>query len=208
MHCSPTCSVREQRIKKLKPLVCQEFCDDDKTIFKIHLASKLRHLYKDKRPYVLAKEKYNLSLKCRVSTTATVQFAVNYMYVKELIMYLSASMQMFHTQYSVLSRLISNTMVYCMTFKIVGFFIILPLLFAQLLSYNYEKTNRSISTKLFQNLGSCLKWMIFTSNHLSNERQLCYITLCNTTSNMIIQALSHNLMPSKPQKSGVVGYLT
>ena len=78
MHLSPTFSVREQRIKKLKPPVRQEFCDDDKTIFKIHLVSKLRHPHKDKRPYVLANKSYNLSLKCMVCTTATVQFAVNY----------------------------------------------------------------------------------------------------------------------------------
>ena len=64
--------------------------------------------------------------------------------------------------------------------------IILPPLFEQQRSYDHEKTNRPISTKLSQDLGSCLNLVIFTLNHLSNKRQPFYITLCNTTSNMII----------------------
>ena len=48
------------------------------------------------------------------------------------------------------------------------------------------KTNRPISTELSQDIGSCLELIIFTLNHLSNERQSCYITLCNTTSNITI----------------------
>ena len=43
MQLSPT-----QKI--LKPLVSYEFCDNDKTIFKIYLATKLRHPHKEKCP--------------------------------------------------------------------------------------------------------------------------------------------------------------
>ena len=84
--------------------------------------------------------------------------------------------------------LVSHTMVHCMTLKMLGFIIIiiLPPLFEQQRSYDHEKTNRPISTKLSQDLGSCLNLVIFTLNHLSNKRQPFYITLCNTTSNMII----------------------
>ena len=70
----PTCSVREQRIKILKLLVCLGYSDGDITIFKIHLELKLRHPHKNK----FWPRYHKLSLKCRVSTTPTVQFAVNY----------------------------------------------------------------------------------------------------------------------------------
>ena len=69
--------------------------------------------------------------------------------------------------------------------KLLGFLLFFPT-FAQPLSYNYEKTNGPISTTLLQDLGSCLNCLIFTLNHLSNERQPGYITLGNNTISNII----------------------
>ena len=40
--------------------------------------------------------------------------------------------------------------------------IILPQLLEQLWIYKKKKTNRLILTKLFQDLGSCLNWLIHT----------------------------------------------
>ena len=70
--------------------------------------------------------------------------------------------------YDLLTVVFSHTMVHCMTFKMLGFIIIiLPPLFEQQSSFGHEKTNKPISTKLSQDLGSCLNVAIFPLNHLS-----------------------------------------
>ena len=58
-----TSSVYQQQIKRLKTRAFWEFCESDKTIFKICLASKFQYPFKEKWQHVLSKKSYNLSLK-------------------------------------------------------------------------------------------------------------------------------------------------
>ena len=57
-------------------------------------------------------------------------------------------------------HVISHTMVHCMSFKM----LYSSPTFAQPLGFDHEKTNEPISTKLSQDLGSCLNLVNFTSN--------------------------------------------
>ena len=50
-----------------------------------------------------------------------------------------------------------------MTFKMLGFIIII---LPHFWGFDHEKTKRPISTKLSQDLGACLKWIIFTSKYV------------------------------------------
>ena len=77
MLMSTNFSVLEQGINNQSNRFVRNFMTIKK-LFSTNVASKLRHPYKEKWPYVLARKSYNLSLKCSMSTTATVLFAANY----------------------------------------------------------------------------------------------------------------------------------
>ena len=68
--------------------------------------------------------------------------------------------------------IISHTMVHRMTLKMLGFIIILP----PLLRILWASITRKLTDRFqpnFLRTGLCLKLIIFTLNHLSNERQPC-----------------------------------